>query len=121
MLLILNDQGLWLPLHTLTVSTSQNECSIQMREKFTLQNDMGIQIPLTIFKICSLFVTSFATLKPFAGCFQTAWQRRNELPQRRRRRQTHSGQLHLELHAMCPGWGRFPKAVGFSSISPWKI
>ena len=37
------------------------------------------------------------------------WQRRNELPLRRGRRQTHGGQLHVEVHAVRPGRGaRFP-------------
>jgi hypothetical protein len=31
------------------------------------------------------------------------WQGRNELPLRRGRRQTHRGQLHVEVHAVCPG------------------
>lgn len=33
------------------------------------------------------------------------WQRRNELPLRRGRRQTHGGQLHVEVHAVRPGRG----------------
>ena len=45
------------------------------------------------------------------------WQGRNELPLRRGRRQTHRGQLHVEVHAVCPGRDATPLVVAPATVS----